>query len=395
MKIIRSVVETIIPILAILMACFYPTSLEGKIFEAQGTIIYYLISSLIIITLFVKTKYDKKNIYIGTFFLIYLTVVTFISVIAVNTNFSIARFAPVFLSLILFMIKIKTVPNFNVLKGVLEVISIVILLWNIGILIGQEALISFTINSYSQFNDFTVSYGLSIGKTIFTFGAHTFASFFYMLIFYMWYITIKRDKKNRKFRYVIYLLGFLIFTVLLKSSAALLFSIMMILLLFDLIKGSVNKIFFIFASVITSIFLLNSFLIDVYRGMVTSSTNGVIPRYFSENNIFSANFSVLKENILGIGFTIPRDYAITYTDSGYLVYFTMGNIVFVIVIYYMLYRFLKNNIETNFKVIFLIILLFELAIPSLIYMKTTYFLIFLVYYLKSLNEKVKKNEYEY
>jgi hypothetical protein len=386
-------IENILPILAILIACFYPTSSNGIIFGNTGVIWYYLFSSLFIAIVFLINKSNKKIIFITITLIVYLEIVTLISSLATGATFSIARFAPIFLCLLTFAIKVNYSGSFKVLRAALEIITLIIIIWNLGIVLQMPFILDFTVNNYSQFNYFTVSFGISIGKPFFTFGVHTFASFYYMLLFYLWYLTIKNDS-NRKRRYYLYLPALLINTILLKSSAALMFSIIMIILILKVSKNLLFRLYIVTFIIAITGFILQTEIFDIYRTMVTSSSHGVLPRYLAENSIFVGNFAVLKDTILGIGYTIPRDYAITYTDSGYIVYLTMGNIILLVSLYYMLGSFLKTNIKRYSKGIFLIVLMFDLAIPSLIYLKTSLFLIFIIYYLNSLDENNKRRTTE-
>lgn len=88
-----------------------------------------------------------------------------------------------------------------------------------------------------------------------------------------------------------------------------------------------------------------------------------------------------------IGFTIIDNLSLTYTDSGYMLYYSMGGLFFTICMYYLFYKFLKNNVKYQYKMLFFITMMFEVALPVLIYSKFIYAMIFYVIYLNSLYAK--------
>lgn len=388
--------NSFIPIISLLFACFYPTSINGDIYSVSGVVFYYFLSTIIIIIAFNSNKKDTHLLYLFIIVITYLGYASFLTYLRIDTSLSLARFAPIVLILVLFtsINKNKKVYDRKI-KSILEFVTIIILVWNIGIVFGNKFISYLTVNYYSQFMDYTVKSSVGLHKPIFTFGVHTFASFYYMLLFYLWYETIKVDgsKFNRVKHYIFLILIFLM-TIYLRSSTSLMFSLIMLFMLIKVSTKKTGKILLITTFLYFLVLFLNSELFTTYKEMVISPHHGIIPRYLSNNHIFIDNFEVIKKCYLGIGFTIPHNYSITYTDSGYIVYYTMGGIVLVIIFYYMLYRYLRNNIDYHYKFIFILIMLFELAIPSLIYMKTAYFFIFIVSYLNYLTNLKNGNSYE-
>ena len=153
----------------------------------------------------------------------------------------------------------------------------------------------------------------------------------------------------------------------------------------SLTKKLSSKSIIIAISFIAIFLFFQSELYFKYSSMIFSESNGFLPRY-TEDSVFTENYKILSESILGIGFNIARNDNLSYTDSGYIVYLTMGNIIFMIGLYYLLFRFLSNNLNAYFIYpVFLTIMLFEFAIPIVLYIKFFYMIIFFVMYLKSLD----------
>jgi len=134
-------------------------------------------------------------------------------------------------------------------------------------------------------------------------------------------------------------------------------------------------------------FFAQSVLFEKYLQTFTSPHSGFLPRYGVDSVLFRDNIAVLKDYPLGIGFTIiGSGYEISYTDSGYLVAFAMGGLAFPVGMYTLLLMFLKANISRQYRLYIVIaILLFEVAIPVITYVKFFPLIIFVVQYLKSID----------
>jgi hypothetical protein len=156
-------------------------------------------------------------------------------------------------------------------------------------------------------------------------------------------------------------------------------------MLFALCKNPLVKVFLCFVVLMSALYLLQSDLYLKYEEMLFSDTSGIAPRY-SGQTVFEDNFNCLYQNIFGIGFNIADNFELRYTDCGYIVYLTMGNLIFVFGVYYLLYVFLRNNLNLQQKrYIFVVIMLFEFALPAIIYIKFYFAIIFVICYLRSLN----------
>ena len=391
---IKRKLTTLLIIASFLIAIFYPTSKNTEIFNPSQVSLYYLIVLIILSILFVFNKKNNTSLGISVFLIILLSLSTIVSINVINAELSIARIAPVILTLIVFSIQFQTnnIKQYFLFRLILEFVTIIIIITNILTLLNVPFAINFLISNYSQFNFYSVESSLNIGKPVFTFGVHSFTSLFYLLIFIMWFVTVRKQSKVTP-RFILYLLFLLIFTFLLNSVSSIIFAIIMMFLLLLTIKKRTNRAIFVllaFASFIIMIPQVAPSILELFR----NSSHGFIPRYFS-SNIFSTNFELIKRTILGIGFTIPRNYNVVYTDSGYIVYLTMGTIYMPILLYLLLWRFLKNNLKEYNVLLFLVIMVFEFAIPSVIYLKTILFLIFAVGYINSAinNKNILEEKY--
>ena len=123
---------------------------------------------------------------------------------------------------------------------------------------------------------------------------------------------------------------------------------------------------------IVLIVLYKDVVID-YIEILLSTSNGFIPRYFSSDSLFAGNFEVLQRAILGIGFTIPSsNYSVYYADSGFIIYYTMGGMLFLIGMYYLFYVYIKKNLGSYWIYFLFAVVIFDLGMPSLIYSRFLY-----------------------
>lgn len=382
--------DKVLIIIALIMFFIIPTSINGNIYTVNQSIITWLILSMSVVFFLVLNKIELKNTIIVLFMLLYMIFATMIAKSDNNYDISIARIAPVLCSVILFSGVIDRSISFNFFKKLLHIMCTVLIIWNIATLLNIEVFIDFVINSYTQFYDYATEGQLIRGKPIFTFGVHNVAAFFYIQIFLMCSYTYKFSKNNF---FLLYMIFILFFTIMLRSSTSFGYSGIMLFIFFNMTKKDYRiRGIIVIATIIGFVYFLTTPLFDTYKDIIFSTTNGFIPRYFGENTIFSTNFDILDKNPLGIGFTIPRGNTEAYfADSGILVYLTMGNLTFVFVMYLLFSKFVQKNFDKEYRIIiFITVILFELSMPSFIYLKSIFLFIFMAYFYKSLDEEKAK-----
>jgi len=383
-QVVRVQIAKALLLLVIVVFAFYPQSTGGVINEGMPLYVYYGIASGLALLYLLLGSIKPHRLAVSLVLLVYMWFVSLVSVQALDSQVSLARLVPVTVVLILFSEDIfREVPH-TFLARVLEALTIVVVAWNFGLILGVNSIINFTIRYYSQFTTFTVETQIAGGKPIFTFGVHTHAAFFYMLLFYMWYRTVLGIHSRK--RYYVYMVVLLIDTTQLSSYTAALFAgIMAVLLLRRLWVKSVTGALGVL-SVGLVVFVMRFQQIMSYVMMaLTDPEHGLAPRYLNIQYLYATNFEVLRIVPLGIGFTIPRQFDIYYTDSGYIVYYTMGGVVFTVAIYCLLLWFLRSNLRRYWGMM-LFFMLFELATPSLLYVKTVLILVFAIPFLSSVDD---------
>ena len=194
---------------------------------------------------------------------------------------------------------------------------------------------------------------------------------------------------NRKRNYF-YCIAAIVFTFMLTSNSSLIYAIIMSIMYLRLIK---NKPFFTFGIILLGVLVLSyysSFIIENYKMISQSNLNGFIARYFGENIVFRENIEYLK-NYYAVGFNIID--RLNYSDSGYMLYLTMGNVPLLVMVYYLVYKFFKNNLSNRYSLfIIFIVLSFEVALPATFNYRFFYVAIFTIYYFRSL-DAYKSNKF--
>jgi len=377
-----SIINYLVPIISLFMFALLPTSKDENIFGAEYLICVWSVISVLVIYLASVNRVDRGIVILGSISVAYLLFVTSIELMTNQyARISLARIAPILCLLLLSSTVIKTKVPFFIMEKCFDIYCIIMIFWNLGIMFSNELVQSFTKSFYSQYYDNALYYSVMMNKPVMSFGVHSYAAYFYMLLFYLSYISAKN---TGKIKYYVYCISIFIFTVFLSSNSSLVYGIVMMIMLFSLIKG---KPVFIFAFMVIFFFILAFSLPDLlskYLMIFNSRINGFIPRYFGDNTVFSENIRVIR-NSMGIGFCIPDNLNLGYSDSGYMVYLTMGHIPFVVVIYSIIYKFIKNNFSKK-HVWFLsfVIFSFEIALPATFNYRFPFVIIFVITFLKSI-----------
>lgn len=380
--------------ISILMFFIFPTSFGGMRYSVSQEILSWSLLSGCIVWFLMSNKINYKNIMVVLLMLIYMIIATFFANFNEGFDISVARVAPVLCASFLFLGGIKKDIPFSYFERALHFMCLTMIVWNFLTMLNIGSFIDFVVSYYSQFYDYATEGQLLRGKPVFTFGVHNVAAFFYVQFFLLCRFAYNH---NRNKIFIFYMVSMFFFTLLLRSTTSLGFSLIMMIILFFMTSSNLKMRLLLIISMFVGLgIFITSPIFETYKMMLFSKTNGFIPRYFSETTIFSNNLDMLYNNFLGIGFTIPRGELQAYfADSGFLVYLTMGSVFFLFTMYYLFFKYVKNNIAKKYRFIFLLtVVLFELSMPSLLYLKSIYFYLFAAFFYSSLDfvESVNKEE---
>ena len=389
-------IMNIISMMSLFLFAFIPTSINNNRFGLPFLLFVWALSLVMTIVVGINNKIDFKRMIIGMIVInLYMLIVTFYAqTIYDNYHVSLARIAPLVMLFFASYIKIVKFPSYRLMKYLLNIFCICCIIINIGILLKISFITDFINNYYNQYYDLASFYSVTYyHKPVMTFGVHTYASFFYFIAFILCFYTYQKTEKKI---YLFYALSLCIFCLFLVSTTAIIYFICMVMFLIFNISKKLTKnkmaclfigFFAILVLIVNNYSMLSERLIDNF----TSGESGFISRY-SGDSVFEENFKIITSSI-GIGYNIIDDLEISYSDSGYIVYLTMGSVILMAFVYYRVYMFISKNVPSQYRSILLFtIFSFEVALPATFNYRFIYTMFFVICYLNALAYSEKNVE---
>ena len=366
--------ERIISLLFII-GLFFPSSSAYIINGKNKLVLSFFILIFFILILFVKNGVNVSGVKYAILIISLTLLFTLLGLfkyneIAINTSLLIQI---IIFSLILMIsyTKIKITKNIIYLFNIVNIINIAL---GLLIILNNMSVKDFFMKYYSAFYPELMSYMLMNNKPVLYFGSHSIAGFFIYLFFYMNFLLYKKNKS--KLNLIFILLNIFLLLNIKSVTSIILFAVATIQLFYYFRKS--KKALLIILPLIIYIFVKNSSYIYLMIDKIFSSDiNGFAGRY-SDSGVFQQDFEYLKNNLLPIGvLTLDQLY---YTDNGFILNFIAGSVFLVFTIYRGLYSLFTHNIKNRKTSLWLFILFFsfEWAFPNLYYIRTLYFLPFLV-----------------
>lgn len=373
-----------------IMVFFFPTSIGGEILTNMMYIYAYYGLCIMCATWYVmKRRIDAQAVigFIGI--MVYMFFASFVSSQILGGSIAIARVVYVLLPAMIFFFASEKFVSYRVVVLTNEILTIVIITWNLCLIFGLGIFPKLTVDYYSQFNWFTTRTFVNRHSPVFTFGIYSYGAFFYALLFLIWIQVITKMRNLQRIvpvRYYVYAIAYIVFQFLMNGSTALMLGAVMLYIFVRMLGKSKWGVIAVPAFLILGVVFISLQDYDWSRMIIGTSTNGFTARYLS--NWFRANFNAVRSTILGIGFTVPVHLNLVYTDSGFIVLFTMGNFLLPVCLYGAMYKRLKIVLEPRlFKDVLIIMLMFEFALPGILYIKEIVFLIYFFMSIKAIDEE--------
>lgn len=375
-----------------MLGILMPTSFNGKLYGKIMELLVWLLVSAFIGVLLYYFRINKKSMWISLWLIIYLFSIGIFRELGGGFDISLAIAAPFVCIVLVLSLSFDRIASLKVEKF-LHLFIILSATVNFGIIAKVGFIIKLLHFFYTQYYPEALQYSVDLGKPVFLFGVHSYASFYYMLFFLLCYFTYKKNKKRLFWYYEWILLGY---TVLLRSSSSLFFGCYMAVILVYQIFKEKKAVSLILLPIGLSYLILKYDLISKYFLNLTSRNNGILARYNFSSGLFDENWKIISSS-LGIGFSIAREKMLYYGDSSYIYYFTLGNIILLTLFYTLLICFLFRNVRKFYAIhLSISILCVEFAVNA----STTYrfiaVLLFCVLYLKILDGRGEQeiNRYE-
>ena len=259
---------------------------------------------------------------------------------------------------ILINIKIIKLGQTSIWDNLLDFICVLLIFVGILTVVGnafiETILRTYYVNNYAWV--YTIMF--QSRKTVTFFATHSIACYIYFLI---WWMLEYRNSYNYSIKNVVLMLGMIFDIVMCLSVSAVMCSIMIVAYYYIKWVRSANK-----RNIILSAFLVlaavSAMLMSMgkIQSILSSDVNGINGRFGQEGNLW-VTLDFTARSIIPFGFCDVD--GLWLTDGGYFIQFIRGGILLVILYYYGLYKYLKNNIMNKEQLTFLFIslLLFEVG----------------------------------
>lgn len=296
---------------------------------------------------------------------------------------------PYALLAVLLMVRLDDIPLTATAERLFTAVNLTNLTVGVLIVARVPEVCEFLIQHYSNHYPELVPYMLEEAKPVVTFGSHSIAGFFFYLFFYLNFEAFRAGRGRRHLPVALGYIGLLLclnsFTAYLSAAVA----AGQLVLHFQLHRSMVMALVASLALLgVGAVFALEPDWIDpLMQGLdevMSSDSNGFVGRY-SSSGALAANLDFLAAHPfspVGMGFSNQ----LFYGDSGPIEHLTRGSFPLLAAIYGGFYLFLRGNLKSLRQAHFLYAAYFgfEIGYSNLNYMRTLYFLPFVVIYLNGL-----------
>lgn len=368
--------SNIITILLLLIGLYFPTSLNQNI-STNLMFFQYIIIIVIYITLLKKNKkMNFKKFLISILINVILLFCTIRNSMFSNLEeISFGAYIPILAISIMYLLDLKKIKCNYKIDKILLIVNIINTVLNLMIISGNENIMEFIKNFYSASYDNLLLYMFNQNKPVLTFGTHSIAGFYTFILLYLNYLMYKYKHKNLNF---LFSLMYLFSLFSLKSTTSYIFFMIGIGIYLKDLNKKRGALIVSTLVVITIAFLINSNEINNLIYNININFTGFKSR-FEDSAIFSNNIAYIYNNFFNpIGLGYRQD--LYYSDNGYIINLMRGGVVYLILIYYGLYRFIIDNIIDK-KIgyfLFFIFTVFEVGYPIIFYRRTVYLLPFII-----------------
>ncbi len=377
--------EKIAYIIILVMFFIFPTSINRTPHSSAVILLLSLLQCGLILFFAWQEWLNRRQLFLAILIILYMAVATVTALTEPALYLNLPRMEILICFIALCCITNQSRISARFFIRILDVVCVVMLIWNVFTLMRIQPFISFVNYFYTQLDTYTATYwSLVRNKPIFTFGVHNFASIFYLHFFLFNYFAYQKFMKKRFLFYMAALFGF---TLLLRATSSAGIAGIMLLLFLKLFWKDKRKIILIFLCLAAGMMVFwASGLGSQYIGAVSSKANGFLARYSSETSIYDGNYRLLESFPMGIGFTVGHPQLNLYfADSGYIIYYTMGGIFLPLLLFLLLYRYYKRNLNKKMALILTgVAMLTELSLISFMYEKTLYLYMFEVGFYRSI-----------
>ncbi len=378
--------------LLLVAGLYLPTSIHG---EQSALLALVSFGVLLILFLYLAWKHGTRRRAVAFFTLpimIILAVCTLSALFSGPFRFGWGVFAVFGLLALMLALDLRTVHPGRFVYAAFVLANMLNIACGIAILVGNEWVAEFLPAFYTQFYPDLVPTMISVHKPVLMFGTHSLAGLFVYLFFWLNWETYKM---RRSLLALFFALSHLILLLALTSFTSLAFAALALAQMGIWFWKRSRKVFVAATlCVVVTVLLGGRWLENQIDGLVelpeigvtllNSDNNGPLARYGQGASLRPTIAYLFDHPLSPIGFVTPSNLYIV--DSGPLEYLLRGSVPLLVLIYFGLYRFLRDNLasRSHALTLFLVIIAFETGFTALSYFRTPYLLPFFVIYLKQI-----------
>jgi hypothetical protein len=292
----------------------------------------------------------------------------------------------------------------RLVNGAVVLINLLNLAAGVAILAGSEWMAEFLPRYYWTAYSELVPLMVSLHKPVLTFGTHSMAAFFVFVLFWInWEGYISKASRLSLF----FALGYFVLLLGLTSFTSVAFGALALVQMGTWFWKRDRRLFIVSVLCVSAVvpLAIRNFadaldtLSDLPQmadgAFLNTESNGPVSRYGPDGSLSVAMAYLRSHPFLPIGLARAQSEAgsdvespshFFIGDSGILEYLLRGSFLLLFLVYFGLYRFLKNNLVSrkHLLILFFVTVSFETGFPLLIYFRTLYLLPFFVVSLREI-----------
>lgn len=339
----------------------------------------YSVNTSIAVNLFVGALIIALSLYLGKIkknrFCLALGIVIYLILITAVAGMTIPykKEADLGVFLIIVSICIFCASDFHFksnkhVQFIVVLLDLVVIVWGMAFVLQLDSVTYLTSRIYGASGDQFYYRSILLGKPVLSLRFHGQAGYAYINLFLLNYILSHKPGINKiaKRIMVISQFIFILYSVCLQSNSGYLIALVMgVFLTYHYFQIYGPKVFFVWLPVVLFVgyYLISNDIVSYAIQHATSGEkNGFLGRY---SGLYTGNIHIISDYFASGIYTIT-DYTVK-SDSGFIVALTRGNIPFLLAYYYLIWSFLRRNINRKeANLIIAIFLAYEFAYTFLI-----------------------------
>lgn len=366
---------------------FLPTSIDGEISKPC----FYFGSALLTVLFgyILLSQGTLARLQIVICSILVNALLLFWTLLSPLTEFAVGAYAYYFLLSVMLCLNLRRLRFHPWMMRVPVVISVVLVAIAFSVILHVEVVKDTLVANYSTFYPELVVSMLAMGKPVLTFGSHSLAGFFFYLFFLFNFRHFTRRGSKLSFVLALIFIGLSIPLQSVTSYLFVAFAAGQIVVHFSLHRRRLMRLTTVATVLAIAVFAVQDSTVQaavsaVGREVIKSNTNGLGARYTAQGTLAPNIAYILEHPFAPTGLRYSSE--LWYVDSGPVEYVLRGSVLLALAIYAGFFLFLRANLTSRSTayLVFGVYTAFEVGFSNLVYLRTLYFIPFLIVYLNTL-----------